>query len=189
MRVGAPAIVVGAGIAEADIGARAAFDAVVAGELVALEQRGGVEDEALGVLVGNGETADILLVRAHEHLRHRLDDMAGTRSSRTAPASAFRARRSPCSAAKRGTHVVVLDAEIRRHLVDGGERSRGCIDIVGVALQRQQRRQLQAAIGGEGALPFGLGGEAARTRLRCRARVRRLMQACMRIGRVQLGRG
>ena len=77
MRIGAPAVDVGAGIAEADIGARAAFDAVVAGELVALEQGGGVEHHALGVFVGNGEAADILFVRTREHLRHRLDDMAG----------------------------------------------------------------------------------------------------------------
>ena len=80
-RVGGPAIGVGAGIAQADIGAGAAFDTVVAGKLVALKQRGGVEDEALGVFVGDAEPADICLVRAREDLRHGLEDMAGPSGS------------------------------------------------------------------------------------------------------------
>jgi len=73
--VGGPAIAVDAAVSQSEIGARAAFDPVVAGELVAIEQGGGVEDEALGVLVRNSEPAGRTLCRPGEDLRHGLEDM------------------------------------------------------------------------------------------------------------------
>src|SRR5690606_21540961 len=74
-RVGGPAIVVAAGIAHAEIDAGATFNAVVAGEFVALEQGGGVEDEALRIFVRDRQAADILFIRPHEKLPNRLDDV------------------------------------------------------------------------------------------------------------------
>jgi hypothetical protein len=67
------AAVESAGILEADIGAGTAFDAVVAREFVAVEQRGGVEDEALRILVR--QPAGELLVWAGIDLRDRFEDM------------------------------------------------------------------------------------------------------------------
>jgi hypothetical protein len=61
-------------VAETEIGPRSTLDAVIAGELVAVEQRGRIEDEALRVLVR--QTAGIFLVGADIDLSDRLDDVA-----------------------------------------------------------------------------------------------------------------
>src|SRR5690606_2956423 len=66
-RIRRPAAGETAGIADSEIRAGSALDAVVARILVTLEQRRGVEDEALRVLVGNTEPSRMGLVRAHEN--------------------------------------------------------------------------------------------------------------------------
>src|SRR6185295_9330219 len=64
------------GILQADVGARAGLDAVVAGELRHLEQIGVIEDEALGILVRQPVLLDRSL--ASDDLADRLDDMRAT---------------------------------------------------------------------------------------------------------------
>ena len=67
---GAAAVELRGGL-DADIGAAAALDAVLAGELVDAEQIAGVEDQALRVFVG--QLAGLGLVRTDDDLRDRLD--------------------------------------------------------------------------------------------------------------------
>ena len=61
------------GVLQADVGARAGLDAVVAGELVPLEQVGVVEHEALGILVGQVVLPHAVL--AGDDLADGLDDV------------------------------------------------------------------------------------------------------------------
>ena len=68
-----PAVVRLEGILQADVGARARLDAVVARELVPIEQVGVVEHEALGVLVGQVVLPDAVLPR--DDLADGLDDV------------------------------------------------------------------------------------------------------------------
>src|SRR5690606_38714587 len=73
----APAIGEAAGVADADVGAGTAFDAVIARELVALKERACIEHQRLSVFVRNTKPACIRLVRTDEDLAHWLQDMRG----------------------------------------------------------------------------------------------------------------
>ena len=136
-----------AGVANSDIGAGAAFGAIESGELVALEQRGRIENETLRILVG--KAAGKLLVGADEDLCNRFDHMARIGGCYQDRITGFKAccHHAPRVAAIAGKRSVIV--------------GRGGVDInrVQIAARCQDRRQPQSVHGGEGAFPFQFGAQ------------------------------